>query len=56
MNITEKQLQQICPNAREQAGVFVSVLNDAMGRREINTPQRQAAFLAQIGHESGQLL
>ncbi|CRM16049.1 hypothetical protein [Pseudomonas sp. 31 E 6] len=25
MNITEKQLQQIFPNAREQAGVFVSV-------------------------------
>lgn len=55
MNITEKQLQQIFPNAREQAGIFVSVLNDAMGRREINTRQRQAAFLAQIGHESGQL-
>ena len=55
MPITEQQLQQILPNARRQAGVFVSPLNTAMARRQIDTPKRQAAFLAQIGHESGQL-
>ena len=55
MQITTQQIQIIMPNARHQAGVFVSALNAAMVRRQINTPQRQAAFLAQIGHESGQL-
>ena len=56
MTITEQQLQRIMPNARRQAGVFVSALNAAMINRKIDTPKRQAAFLAQIGHESGQLL
>jgi putative chitinase len=55
MPITEQQLQRIMPNARRQAGVFVSALNTAMAHRQINTPKRQAAFLAQLGHESGQL-
>jgi putative chitinase len=55
MSLTEQQLQRIMPNARRQAGVFVSVLNAAMAHRQINTPRRQAAFLAQLGHESGEL-
>ena len=55
MSLNEQQLQRIMPNARRQAGVFVSVLNAAMTHRQINTPKRQAAFLAQVGHESGQL-
>jgi len=55
MAITEQQLQRIMPNTRRQVGVFVSALNAAMANRQINTPKRQAAFLAQVGHESGQL-
>ena len=55
MALTEKTLQLMFPNARQQAGVFVSALNAAMVRWEIDTPRRQAAFLAQVGHESGQL-
>lgn len=55
MSITELQLQSIMPNARRKAGVFVSALNAAMSNRKIDTPKRQAAFLAQVGHESGQL-
>ncbi|KDO01625.1 MULTISPECIES: glycoside hydrolase family 19 protein [Pseudomonas] len=55
MALTEKTLQLMFPNARQQAGVFVSALNAAMARWEIDTPRRQAAFLAQVGHESGQL-
>ncbi len=55
MSLTEQQLQRIMPNARRQAGVFVSALNAAMVHRQINTSQRQAAFLAQVGHESGEL-
>lgn len=55
MSITQTQLQTIMPDARAQAGVFVSVLNAAMSRYDIATPKRMAAFLAQVGHESGQL-
>lgn len=55
MPITQQQLLQILPNARTQAGVFVSALNTAMQHYQIVGPQRAAAFLAQIGHESGQL-
>jgi putative chitinase len=55
MQLTQQQLVQILPNARPVAGVFASALHAAMARFEINTPARAAAFLAQVGHESGQL-
>ena len=55
MRFTDQQLLNIFPNARSQAGVFISALNTAMSHRNINTPKRIAAFLAQVGHESGQL-
>lgn len=55
MPITEQQLLQILPNAGRQAGVFVPVLNAAMGKYGIVTRLRIAAFIAQIGHESGHL-
>ena len=55
MPITERQLLQILPNAGRQAGVFVPVLNTAMGKYGIVTKLRIAAFIAQVGHESGQL-
>ena len=55
MEITEQQLLHIMPNARRSAGVFVPAINNAAKRWQINTPKRMAAFLAQVGHESGQL-
>lgn len=55
MSITQQQLLQILPNAGRQAGVFVPLLNTAMIRYAIVTPNRIAAFVAQVGHESGQL-
>ncbi|MBI6794899.1 glycoside hydrolase family 19 protein [Pseudomonas syringae] len=55
MSITTQQLLQILPNASSRAGVFVPVLNVAMSRYAIVTRLRMAAFLAQVGHESGQL-
>ena len=55
MPITSQQLLQILPNAGRQAGVFVSVLNTAMNRYGILGTARAAAFIAQVGHESGQL-
>ena len=54
MPITEQQLLQILPNAGRQAGVFVPVLNTAMAKYGIVTRLRVAAFIAQVGHESGQ--
>lgn len=56
MTITAQQLLQILPNAGAKAGVFVPALNAAMSKYGIVTRLRMAAFLAQIGHESGQLL
>ena len=55
MPITAQQLLLILPNAGHVAGVFVPVLNTAMSRYQIVGTKRIAAFLAQIGHESGQL-
>ena len=55
MPITVQQLLQIFPNAGRQAGVFVPVLNTAMNRYQIVGSKRIAAFIAQVGHESGQL-
>lgn len=55
MSITAQQLLQILPNAGRQAGVFVPVLNTAMVRFQIVGAKRVAAFIAQVGHESGQL-
>lgn len=55
MKLTEQQLLRIFPNARLVAGVFVAALQRAMDEREIDTPARRAAFLAQVGHESSQL-
>ncbi|MEJ6815852.1 MULTISPECIES: glycoside hydrolase family 19 protein [Pseudomonas] len=55
MSLTQQQLLQILPNARPVAGVFVPVLNTAMQRYQIVGRKRVAAFIAQLGHESGQL-
>lgn len=42
-----------CPEA--VANVYVAPLSDAMTKYNITTKKRIAAFLAQIGHESGRL-
>ncbi|MDI3391455.1 glycoside hydrolase family 19 protein [Pseudomonas sp. V98_8] len=55
MPITARQLLQIFPNAGPVAGVFVPALNEAMARFKIEGRLRVASFLAQVGHESGQL-
>ncbi len=55
MELTEQQLLYIMPNARRSAGVFVPAINAAAKRWQFDRPKRMAAFLAQVGHESGQL-
>jgi putative chitinase len=54
--LTDKQLHAIMPNlSKERAAKFLGALNAAMKEYEINTRKRQAAFLAQLAHESGEL-
>lgn len=56
MSITLEQLTKImpaCPGTR--AGAYLALVNKAMAEASINTPLRQAMFLAQVAHESDQL-
>jgi putative chitinase len=53
--MTPDDLAKIMPLAKPRIGAFFTHLCAAMGEFDINTPKRQAAYLAQIGHESGQL-
>lgn len=53
--ITADQLQQVMGCSAETATIYIGPINLALERYEINTPARIAAFLAQIGHESGGL-
>lgn len=53
--MTEQDLLQIMPYAKPRIAAFFSPLLAAMEEFQINTPDRRAAFLAQVGHESGQL-
>ena len=50
-------LREAFPNANDtHIAEFAAPISEVMGRYEINTFLRQAHFLAQIGHESGELL
>jgi putative chitinase len=53
VGVSLEQLQSIMPNLPD-AG-YLSYLNAAMAEAYIDTPLRQAAFLAQLAHESGEL-
>ena len=56
MQLTLAQLLKIMPLARSRAAAFTEPLNLTMTEFGINTPARQASFLAQLAHESGQLV
>lgn len=52
--VTLGELQRICPKTRSQIlAVYVEPLNAAMQEFDINTPEREAMFIAQVAHESG---
>lgn len=52
--ITLDTLRTICPlSRRERLSGYVDLLNEVMPKYRINTPERVAAFLAQLAHESG---
>jgi len=53
--LTATQLKHILPLAGPRADSLCTPLNAAMAEFGISTPARQAAFIAQVAHESGQL-
>jgi putative chitinase len=54
MNFTKQLLKQCLPFAAEEnIDKFLTPLNITLEKFEINTPERIAAFLAQLAHESG---
>lgn len=53
--IVVSDLMEICRAApQRRLEHFIDPLNDAMAEFEINTLQREAAFVAQLAHESGE--
>lgn len=55
MALTAQQLAAACDCPLTTAQKWLGPLAEAMARYRINTPQRQAAFLAQVAHESMRL-
>ncbi len=54
-SLSEQALAQIMPNLKaDKRAVFFPFLLRAMDEFQINTPARQAAFLAQLAHESAE--
>jgi putative chitinase len=54
--MTPDDLQHIMGCSPERAATYCEPLNAAMRRFDITTPAQQAAFLAQVGHESARLV
>lgn len=56
MNLTIDHLRKIMPNlSTSKTEEYLPYLNAAMTEADISTPLRQAAFLAQLAAESGEL-
>lgn len=53
--LTAETLVRIMPLAKPRAASYAPLLDVAMTEFSINTLARRASFLAQVGHESGQL-
>lgn len=54
--ISSAQLREIMPAAGEFARLYAGPLDAAMARFDIDTPRRAAPFLANVAHESAQLI
>jgi putative chitinase len=55
--VSPETLRRIMPHlTRKAAATYAPPLSDALEQYDITTPARMAAFIAQIAHESGELL
>jgi len=55
-SITADQLKQFCPKIpAARTPIFLQAINDSLDKFQVNTRLRVAHFMAQIGHESGDL-
>lgn len=54
MTLTEQQLRQMMPSAGRRLDAHLPYIAPAMAAAKIDTPDRIAAFLAQLAHESGE--
>jgi putative chitinase len=54
MLITEQQIKQMFPNAGSRLDPHLPFIGPALEAAAIDTPERIAAFLAQVAHESGE--
>jgi putative chitinase len=52
--LTEDQLRRMFPNAGSRLDAHLPYINPALEHAAIDTPERMAAFLAQLAHESGE--
>jgi putative chitinase len=55
MNVTSADLVHITGARIDRAQLFAPIINNAAPDFDINTKERMAMFLAQVGHESGGL-
>ena len=56
MKVTKEQMKAIMPNAGERIDIYLPYINDYADAFNINTPLRMAHFLAQVAHETAELV
>lgn len=54
MPVTEEQLRRMMPSAGPRLDPHLLYIGPALEQAEIDTPERIAAFIAQLAHESGE--
>lgn len=54
MTLTDDQIRRMFPSAGSRLDAHLPFIGPALERAEIDTPERIAAFLAQLAHESGE--